>query len=428
MKSKSFFILSLVIFRFILDLSYLLFVSELFLYVGFALDFGIQKYILSFIIFFLVSLFLNKDLNKPSDFFMCVFFIFVITPLTSIYGFSDLSLMPLLQSVIAFFIVSYCLKLRIPIILPPIFKHGRFFVAAFSLLATSLLIIWFFISGAVNNFNLDFQRVYEFRADSSRMINIGVLAYLNQWVLKVFYIFLLTFSLYKKKFIVSFILVLLSIFFFGVTGHKSILFQPFLILVIYFYFKNNKNLSIIPRALTLAIFFSMIPFLFFADITISSLFVRRIFYVPALLTYQYYEYFSINDFIYWGNSVLSPIINYEYDVSISKIIGLYNGSGDNANVGFIGSGYAHAGFFGVVFYSLLLGIIIRMIDMLTQSYPVWFGIAVSVNLIRSAMVSSDLFITLLTHGLIIALIMLVIIRKPNIYSCSDKKYKNNSFA
>ena len=142
---------------------------------------------------------------------------------------------------------------------------------------------------------------------------------------------------------------------------------------------------------------------------IPSMFIRRVFFVPAQLSFDYFEFFNKNELVLWSNSILSNVKNYPYQLSIPKLIGEYNGSGSSANNGFISSGFSHWGYYGVIFYSLLFGLILRILDYASYyGLPIWFVLAMTITPLRDALISSDLFTTLLTHGLLVALFLLLL--------------------
>ena len=86
------------------------------------------------------------------------------------------------------------------------------------------------------------------------------------------------------------------------------------------------------------------------------------------------------------------------------------GGGASANNGFVSSGYAQAGMFGVFLYTVIIGWLLKCIDFLSTKsrYPLWFSLILVVNPLKTLMLSSDLFTTLLTHGLLISIMLLML--------------------
>lgn len=57
-----------------------------------------------------------------------------------------------------------------------------------------------------------------------------------------------------------------------------------------------------------------------------SMFIRRVFFVPGKLSYDYFDFFAENHFIYWSNSFLSHFIEYPYSLPLAELIGNYEGT------------------------------------------------------------------------------------------------------
>ena len=148
------------------------------------------------------------------------------------------------------------------------------------------------------------------------------------------------------------------------------------------------------------------------DILTSSFILRRIFLIPAKLTYVYFDFFNENQHIYWSNSFLSFFIEYPYDYKYTNLVGEFYGEDMSANNGLIASGYAQAGIFGVFVYVLILGIVLNLIDNIVKNgIPLWIGLSLTIIPFRSIQLSSDILTVFLTHGFIIVILMLLLIRR-----------------
>ncbi|MDR5616630.1 hypothetical protein [Arsenophonus sp.] len=401
-------IFGLCTFKISLDISYILFVSRYFEYRGFDLNISILKYLLSWISLLIVLPFAPYYSNKPSNYFILTIILSLIIPLTSIYGLSSRNIDPLLITIFCFFIIYFILKIKLVNRIKPYYiKNGNKIAVIISLFFILLVTWWYFFSGAYKYFNLDFTKVYQFRELSNKLASVGIMSYINGWVYKVFIVYLMAYALLKRNFAFFMILFFIEIFFYSISGQKSVFFTPILIFSIWFYLKNFKTLLILPIGFTIIIIISYYSFLLFDDMLTPSMFIRRVFFVPAKLSYDYFDFFAENHFIYWSNSFLSHFIEYPYSLPLAELIGNYEGTGSHANNGFIASGYAHFGLVGVMIYAVILGFILKILDYIaTRGVPVWFVLCVVVVPLRDALISSDLLTTLLTHGLIIALILL----------------------
>ena len=425
LELKLTFLVACVFFRLLLDASYYLFVHPVFDYSGFGYDFTIFSYTLSWLIYFPSVVITPHLLFKVSDYFLASFTLTILAPLTSFVGLSGVNAFPLIVTFLVFAFLRlfqhgtiFAQVLPVPRILK--ISQGRSLAVIFSILAVLVLVVWYFYSGAVRYFNLNPLKVYDFREASAELASVGFMGYFNGWVYKVFLIFLICYCLWKGKFFYFSLFLLVQIFFFGVSAHKGVLFYPFMILAIWFYFKRTRAISVMPLGLSFIVGLGLVIFLTIDSILIGSLFIRRVFFVPAKLTFDYFQFFSINEFVWWGNSVLEGFQPYPYELSIPEVIGQFNGSNSSANNGFISSGYAHAGLIGVAIYTFILTYFLKVLDsiVLNSDVPAWLALGMTIVPLRSALISSDLFTTLLTHGLALSLLLLLLFRRSRYYSHS----------
>lgn len=417
LNNRMVFIFFCLLFRVALDLSYVLFVSKVFFYEGYSLEVSVDRYLMSWLVYSICTILVRHMLHVISDYFMVTFLLAIIAPLSSMIGLGNYSVFPFFVVIAVFFffkLFQYGGPLS-PLMPPPKvprLARGRKVSLYIAFVAVVFLILWYFASGAVMHFNLNFSKVYDYREQSAELANVGVLAYLNNWVYKVFSVFLISYSLYKRNFLFFAALCATQVFFYGVSNHKAVFFTPIMIFGVWYYFRRFNSLTIMPVGFLLVVVGSLAAYLYLGEVMVGSLFIRRVFYVPSLLMFDYFEFFFNNQFVYWSNSVLSSFIAYPYDVGLPHVIGEYNGSGAGANNGFIASGYAHAGVMGVVIYSVILAYFIKIVDcvVIKSDIPTWLAVCMMLIPLRSTLIASDLLTTMLTHGLLIALVMLLLFR------------------
>lgn len=411
-RNKVSFIFFTILFRVLLEISYFMVVSEVYSYAGFLKNFNYFNYFSSWLIFFGCFYFLRDRMYKISDYFFVFTFLSLITPSLIIYGYdADRNFAPILNLIISISIIYLLVRIKIISFKKlPIFKNGMSLIVSVSLIFVSFLILWFFTSGVT--LNLSFSQVYDFRSENSDLSGGGILNYTNNWTYKVFNMALLAIALLYRQYFFAVIVIIVQVYFFAASTHKSVLFIPFLILGVWFYFRKTNSLTVIPIILSSIIALTLMTYIIFDDYFASSMFSRRVFFVPAHLTFVYFEFFSLNPHVYWSDSVLSSFSNYPYgEISMSKLIGIYMGTEASANNGFISSGYAHAGIYGIFIYSIIIGFILRMLNDITYGLlPLWFSIALCLQPLRSLIMASDLFTVMLTHGFIIVLIIIFFAR------------------
>lgn len=403
------------LFKLILDIAYVTFQSPVYGYTGFDLNFSIGNYVLSWCFTIAIIVVTPNILKKVSDYFLVTFSFSLILPLLSLYGLNyELSFFPVLVSLCSYLGLFAILKtktsdsgMRFSYI-----KNGPKIFQLVCYTMIGYLVIWYVASGAINNFNLDPSKVYQFRKMNSQLTNLGVLTYLNIWVYKVFNLSLIAYALLKKKRILFIALLLVQVFFYGVSAHKAVLFTPLIIISIYFYFTHTKALATVPLAFLLVCSISLIMYHYGGNSLPASLIINRVFFIPNYLTFVYFDFFSSHAFSYWSDSfnfLLSPV----YPEGIPPTIGSYLGTNEFANNGFISSGFSQAGIYGVIFYVILTALILKVIDQFSEDVGVlWFALCIVITPLRSLIISADLMTTLLTHGLLLSILMLFLLRKP----------------
>lgn len=416
-KNSFIFVFLIVLFRVLLEFSYLNVINKHYEYQGFHLNFSSLNYFSSWGVFFLGFYFVKERIYYVSDYFFITALLGVLTPLSILYGYDyNRSVFPLFVVLLSFYFIFFIKRISlISFDDLPLFKSGRRIVIHICIAFVFFLVLWYFISGV--SFNLDFMKVYEFREANSSLSGGGILNYTNNWTHKVFNIVLFSTALLYRKYWFALITLFVQVYFYAASAHKGVFFLPFLILSIWFYFKKTNSLVVVPLTFSIVILITILTYIFFDSLTFSSLFSRRVFFIPAHLTFSYFEFFSDNQFVYWSNSVLSSFITYPYDLPLTNVIGGYLGDEEEgANNGFIASGFAHAGLLGVFIYSAIIGVILRFIDTSTRCHlPLWFAVALTAIPLRNLLTASDLLTVMLTHGFLIALIVILLMRrKPSI--------------
>lgn len=404
-----------VLYRILLDVSYIKFLFPVYgnSFLSFDLKVSIDHYIVSWL-FFTVSLFLIKNkLSSLSDFFFLLFVIMQITPITSIYGLDyNHNILPVITTVGSIFLIFLILKLPIKKISIPRFTNSNIFLVSFSCVLIGYLVIWSIFSGAVQNINFDFRKVYQFRSINSQLLDIGFMSYLNIWTYKIFTLFVMCYFLEKKKFLLVILLVLIQTYFYAVTAHKAVFFYPFLCIVIYYAFHKRSKSIYFLLFMFFIVMTSLLIYIVFSWHWPATMMIRRIFFVQPRLTFEWFDFFANNPHVFWSNKFLSHFLSYPYThgVEIPYIVGEHLLTPELcANNGFVSSGYAHAGVWGIIFYAIILGFIFRVFDSITlRGIPFWFVLSLTATPIW-ALGASDLFTVLLSHGLLVAFFILLLI-------------------
>jgi hypothetical protein len=293
----------------------------------------------------------------------------------------------------------------------PIRSQSRKLIQYFILFVAVLIIVY--ISGKYRDFSLFFSfQVYDLRLEA-RMWNMPVvLSYLwtmTKTILPVYFIYFLSNKNRKLCVFIAFIIFIN----FSINGTKATLFYLFIALIGYKFFKREKNIQMYLWGL---VGVSLIGFMEWGLLNtqfIDNFVIRRVEFVPAMLNYQYYDFFSTHEFDFMRTSFLrhlgvdSPYAN----EGVANTIGTFMGSSEmKANNGLFSDAYFNFGVIGILTFPFFLVLWLRIMDA--------HAVAVDKKLLFMPVVatvipiiSTSLFTCLLTHGLIVLLICLMSIAK-----------------
>jgi hypothetical protein len=406
-EGRVLFLIVAILFRASLDFSFIEIVSYVFEYEGFMIDLDRDKYLASWVFFFLLTIYLPNKIRQPSDCLIVVAFFTIITPIFVLFGLQNQNTWHTVLVGVQFLIIEIARKYKISQI-PSLERYGKIirYIIVISIIVGSVVIIS--ISG-VKNFNLDFDRVYEYRAETTASVYAGILGYFTVWVTNIFGGYLLIMTLERRNWVLSLLLLFLHVVWYGATSHKALVFYPILILFSYAMFRKSKYLFSVPLSLMLVVAVSLINYKITENIFASSMFIRRTFFVPPFMVYTYYDFFSENSLVYWSNSFLSGIVNYSYDENINLVIGRHLGQ-DNlwANVSFFATGFMHAGVLGVVVYGVICGLLLSVLDYAFRvGVQMWVVIALAIVPFHNLFTSADLGVSILTHGIGITMVLIL---------------------
>lgn len=394
---------------FYLEYIYKTFIFNRFEYMGFMYNFDILKYFETKLLFFSTLLItIYKTRSKFIYSIITIFSLFLLIPNLIIFEFTDA------PRIVSYSIVFFILTLHLVsfsktnIKFPKISENQSLYLIIIIMLIFLVPIITQY--GFKLNFNvLKFQDIYEVRRSASEGAS-SISSYLYNWLSKVIIPIIITFSLIKKKYIVTTIGVMVLLYLFVTQAHKSVFFG-IIIVLFFFFFKNYyKKISFFLIILFSVFIITHLLTVLTGAYAPESILVRRVFFVPALLNTYYFDFFRDN-YIYLSHSIFSFLFEYPYEVPPPSVIGLeyFNSVNTHANNGFISDGFMNFGMIGVFIYSILIVLLIKSFDLLKLDSR-YFGVffVMIFTLISSAFLTS-----LLTHGILILMLMAIFVMQKN---------------
>lgn len=354
------------IYKILLDITYIYYINPVYEYMGFIYNFNLIKLLESYIATFLVTLCLPIDEFKPSTIALNILNIIMIIPIYSLYAFKNEYRVYMYAITLSYIITIYIVKLLPNITL-------KFNININKFLIDILILFGFIVYGSLIKFNgipsfelLNFNNVYKVRGN----VNYGykIINYLVSWqatVTNIFFIIVLWIKKEKRKFV---LLCSLQLLLYLITSHKTYIFYCLIIPFIIVTIKKGKFIISSIYGIILTIIFSLILFINKISIMPAALFINRTLFLPAQISFQYYEYFSQNEFVMLSHSIFSKIFPQSiYNIHPILIIGnqYYNNSW--ANTGYLGDAYMNFGIIGMLIFSILFGIILKIFDSLANT-------------------------------------------------------------
>jgi len=405
-----------ILYRILLDLNYVVIISDLYAYHGFAYNATVLSYLISWIILLIPVRFILNQYSSKYVFFanvITLLYLMAFVPGTSMMAFMPMgSTFSILWTTYWFliFIFSYSLKPLKPLVLPDKIKKYLIYGILATVILTIIYISWKF-TGFRLHLSLQDQDINDIRLEARKWNMPTILAYLLGAANNLLPLFFVYFLFRKKKLfaIITGIFIILN---FSIEGHKTIIFNLFICLLGYWLY-NEKRITLFSWGFSLIPFFALLQYIVTGKYNILDILVRRVLYVPAYLNYHYYDFFSTHDFDYFRQSFLrhfgfvSP-----YKNPIPRLIGelYFKDPTANANNGLFSDAWLNFGIVGVLVFPFILVILFKIMDSASREVNaklLIFPVVITVFTLISGTLTSGL----LTNGILILIVCLLALPK-----------------
>lgn len=412
-SKKILIIISLLAYKFILDGIYKIYLSDRWLFMGFSNNGTINSYVLSWLLYILMCPFVYKNLsiNNTSSMFITLFNIIYFIPSLVIVGQYKY---PSNEFLILF--ITYWLLINILNLVIPQFKIKKvssnnmiYFIITFLVIATILLTSYKYTGFRID---LNIFNAYTYRYESEEYNMSNVLEYLFAISRNVLPILIVE-KLVNKKYIWSILFLFIGLLAYSVTGSKSVLFSYILVFIGYFFYTNEK-IKYFPGIMIVLLTISIVELVLFKKSYIIDVFIRRVLFIPGLLSYYYYDFFRFNTFDYFRQGVLGKIgFTSPYVKPIPKMIGELYFMDSYANVGLLSDSYYNLGIPGVIIMPLFIILLVKLFESVSSGLDDRIVFAGSITVIFS-LINSSFFTALITHGVLGTIILLYFMNKKGI--------------
>lgn len=240
------------------------------------------------------------------------------------------------------------------------------------------------------------ERIYEVRQLASQRGNL-ITSYLQGPLCKVLFPMLVIMGLsnLRRQWWMALVGVVGMVYLFLVNPEKSILFSVMVVLLCYPFDDYRVKAGVFLYALLTLVFVSVLLNLLTGNIMVESIIVRRLFFIPALVSDAYFAFFDKTP-VLLSHSVLGAAFEYPYAVEPSRLIGemMYARNTINCNTGIIADGFMNFGHVGALCFVALTALVIRFLCACSCDSR-YFGL---LFLLVFTSLNSALLTTMLTHG------------------------------
>lgn len=196
---------------------------------------------------------------------------------------------------------------------------------------------------------------------------------------------------------------------YSITGYRSALFAVPLAVVMYVItrYLPSRLVTVVLTGFATTIGLAILTDHLMGTGAISAVAIRRTLSVPGQLTGYYYDFFSTHPTYGLGHSVLGWLQEAPYAVTPPRLISMeyFGNEQAHANANLWADGYANFGMIGLVGSGVLLAALLWIADVVARDKPLTLTVPVFIAASFS-LTNSGLLTSLLSHGIVAALILL----------------------
>lgn len=410
----------LFLYKTIIEISYVMLISKVYDYYGFILDFNLVKYMYS-LLFFMLMLYFIPEEKSLIRYYVIILIVLIYIPSISYFSLSNQKNLFFGYISISYFILILIVSnfgftnfLRI--------KNSKLLLyLIFTLYIFSLSII-IVKRGGIDSRAFSFDSIYSLRREDNIS---GILGYFINWDTKAFFPFFCAYFLFKKNKIGVLVVVLMQLLAYLSFGNKTFIVAIIASVGIYFLYKFKDLLKMYLIGMNGIACISLLSYFFNIFSFLSNTFLFRMVFVPTLIQYQYFDFFSTHEKLYFAEGVIGKIfqIPSAYPDAIASIISfIYRPELSTAdtfsNTGFISDSFANLGIIGIVIITTLLAVVLLFIKANTIYIPKNIILSSSIVILFNLMDNSFLT-TFLTSGLFWLILLFMIL---NSLLWEEKRY------
>lgn len=387
--------------RIVFDYVFITQIATIYGYNGYFYDFNLMRSIVSWLMMYSLLPVVVRCIRKPCFSNLVLYAIYLINyiPATIMVSFMHPEFAVYLYLYyLLLFAVTFEIKLRIT-------KRSHHYMTKRSIYMLAALFsvvvpfVWLYY--ARGRIQLGFDDVYEARLEARGYGIPMVFRYIFA-SMKVVIPVCVVWALKNKNRGIAIALTIVQLISFFVDGTKSTVFSIFVSIAGYYYLnKNEDRIRYFPDVLACIGLLSIAEYKIRHTFMITHLFIRRVMFVPNMLNFRYYEFFSEHEPDYFRASILRLFGFQSPYGSVARTIGKYFSGSDDlaANNGLFSDAIANLGVVGVVIMPLAVLLILKTLDAVSEDIDLASRIAAVVPF-TVAVISTSYFRLFLTHGMV----------------------------
>lgn len=256
--------------------------------------------------------------------------------------------------------------------------------------------------------------VYDVRADYIEDASgIGILSYLVTTQANVVNPLIAARGYIHRKWGLVAVAIIGQLLLYTTTGYKHVLFGilAWVVVAIVLRAKNEgtKGPTLLLGASALVVVSAVIDQVGNTNLA-SSLFSRRFIFTPGVFTSIYTRFFTDNQQVHLGHSILRPFVDYPYEKSPPYMVGYWMAGDFNlaANANLFADGFSNFGYAGMAGAGIVLLVYLRFLDKAAVGLPIAMS-AIVVVIPAVALSNASVLTSMLTHGLAFAVLLLALV-------------------
>lgn len=356
----------ILIYKILLEYSYVKYVHIVHGYEGFALEIDIFKMVESYFAAIIIILLLPISEKKVSSIALKVLNIIMIIPIFSLYYLKSQSREYFYAVLVSFLITILITKLQLFRIKNQKINFNLIVNIVMTMNTLVVYVGMIYFNGPPKLQLLDLSQVYNVRGTID--YGYSFMNYLVSWQGVIINPYLMISYLQKKNKNKFTIITLLQLILYLITGNRAFFLYSFLIIALVYFLRKRSFIISFTKGMIAFLIISLITFFSGVNKWIASLMLYRTLFLPAQISFQYHDFFSVNGFVKLSHSIFEMFFREPiYNNNPVLIIGETYYKNNHPNTGYLGDAFMNFGFIGMIVFSLVFGVVLMLIDSLSNT-------------------------------------------------------------